>query len=222
VWEEGPTLPEGGGLPGSCAVAISNITFLLIGAAYASGTNSTVHEFSFLTGAWTQWPVGLSVPRFGHACSSFQGKVVVAGGFGAGGLTGSGLWDGYLSSTDILDPVSQQIRTGGPMATPRAAFGMYKIGYAGRRILMTYGSASSLLSQLYAIPAQPFYTHEQAVQEAVQAFIEKETLLQEWDPATEVWKPAPAVMAGRAQFSAVTVEARHVCPQGELLACSKV
>ena len=94
--------------------------------------------------------------------------------------------------------MTREIRLAGPMSTPRSAFGMYNIGYAGSRILLTFGSlgAGSTATQ-------------------------KERQLQEWDPAAEEWKAAPAVMARRALFSAVTVEARHVCPQGELLACSK-
>jgi hypothetical protein len=196
VWEEGPGLPGGEGLTESCAVAISNTTFLLIGG-YRSvpisgsiGISGAVHEFSSLTGAWTQWPEGLSVPRAGHACSNFNGTVVVAGGYTDGGFT-----DG----TDILDPETRQVEQAGQMATPRSGFGMYNIGYAGSRILLTFGS----------------YAREN--EEA-----EKESLLQEWDPTDKVWKAAPAVMARRADFSAVTVKARHVCPQGELLGCSKV
>jgi hypothetical protein len=77
-------------------------------------------------------------------------------------------------------------------------FGMYNIGYAGSRILLTFGTWG------------PGSTAA-----------EKESLLQEWDPTDNVWKAAPAVMARRAAFSAVTVEARHVCPRGEVLACSK-
>jgi hypothetical protein len=78
MWEEGPDLPEGEGLEYSCAVAISSTTFLLIGGSRYSGStylgySNAVHEFSSLTGAWTQWPVGLSVPRKLHACSNYQG-----------------------------------------------------------------------------------------------------------------------------------------------------
>jgi hypothetical protein len=134
--------------------------------------------------------MGLSVPRGSHACSTFQGKVVVAGGFNSGSAA--------LDSTEILDPVTREVRQGGPMSTPRSSFGMYNIGYAGSRILMTFGSA----------------VHGSTA-------VEKESLLQEWDPAAEEWKAAPAVMARRVSFAAVTVEARHVCKQGELLACSK-
>jgi hypothetical protein len=195
MWEGGPDLPGGEGLQASCAVAISNTTFLLIGGRPSNGYySSVIHEFSSLTGAWTQWPVGLSVPRGGHACSSFQGKVVVAGGYNSTGYNGTG-----YDSTEILDPETRKVKPAGPMATPRDQFGMYEIGYAGSRILLTFGSYSGSGS-------------EAAV---------KESLLQEWDPAAEVWKAAPAVMARRALFSAVTVEARHVCPQGELRGCSK-
>jgi hypothetical protein len=114
--------------------------------------------------------------------------VVVGGGYNDD--------DGFLDSTEIIDPASRQIRPGGPMGTPRLHFGMYKIGYAGSRILLTFGAVGS---SSYATAAA-----------------EKASLLQEWDPAAEVWKPAPAVLARRTDFAAVTVEARHVCRQGEL------
>jgi hypothetical protein len=194
MWEEGPglPLPGGEGLEGSCAVAISSTTFLLIGGIRYSGStflgsSSAVNEFSSLTGAWTQWPVGLSVPRKSHACSSFQGKVVVAGGYNGD----------YLDSTEILDPVTREVKLAGPMSTPRQSFGMYEIGYAGwglSRALLTFGSASS----------------------GSTATLE-ESLLTEWDPWDQVWRAAPVVLARRAGFTAVTVEARHVCLQGELL-----
>jgi hypothetical protein len=209
MWEEGPVLPGGEGLVFSCAVAISNTTFLLIGGMHFSGFNDSstsrlVYEFSSLTGAWTQWLEGLSVHRAGHACSSYQGKMVVAGGWN-GGYGDNG---GWLDSTDILDPETRQVRPGGnghsaAMATPRVSFGIYEIGYAGSRILMTFGSRG------------PNST-------ATEREDREESLLQEWDTAAEVWKAAPAVMSRRYAFAAVTVEARHVCPQGELLACSKV
>jgi hypothetical protein len=138
--------------------------------------------------------VGLSVPRGYHACSSIQGKVVVAGG-----RNGGYNHPKFLDTTDILDPETRQVRRGGPMATPRSDFGMYEIGYAGTRILLTFGSWGRGSTAA-----------------------DKESLLQEWDPAEEVWKAAPAVMSRRYAFSPVTVEARHVCPQGELIAFSKV
>jgi hypothetical protein len=204
TWEEGPTLPGGVGLSDSCAVAINSTTFLLIGGARYNGINidnsinisrsSSVHEFSSLTGTWTQWTAALKVPRSHHACSTFNGTVVFAGG------TGSGIWNS-LASTEVLDLVSRKVRTAGPMATKRWLFGMYEIGYAGSRILLTLGT----------LGPNPQITPTTA---------EKESLLQEWDPATEVWKPAPAVMARRYGFAAVSVDARHVCPRGELLACS--
>jgi hypothetical protein len=119
--------------------------------------------------------------------------VVVAGGYNDD--------DGFLDSTSILDPETREVRPAGPMAMPRFYFGMYEIGYAGSRILLTFG----------AVGASSYAT----------AAAEKASLLQEWDPAAEVWKAAPAVMARRFGFSAVTVEAKHVCQRGELLACSK-
>jgi hypothetical protein len=201
VWEEGPGLPGGEELAYSCAVAISSTTFLLIGGVHYSVVNSVlhvlgdsraVHEFSSLTGVWTQWPVGLSDTRQQHACSSYQGKVVVAGGWKD---------DGRTKSSELLDPVTREIQLAGPMSTPRSSFGMYNIGYAGSRILMTFGS--------------------DGVGGPGSTAAGKQSLLQEWEPTDKVWKAAPAVMARRYAFAAVTVEARHVCPQGELLACSK-
>jgi hypothetical protein len=231
MWEKGPGMHGGVGLKGSCAVAIINTTFLLIGGDGYSGSGSAVHEFSSLTGAWTQWPAGLSVPRKRHACSSYQGKVVVAGGVPGGDslpgpvildlVTRGGINGDVLDSTEILDLASQQIQTGGPMSTPRKSFGMYEIGYAGTRILMTFGSSN----QGYVVAPPPILPGGGGggggSLGSGSSVEEKETLLQEWDPAAEVWKPAPAVMTRRHDFSAVTVEARHVCPQGKVLACSK-
>ena len=52
--------------------------------------------------------------------------------------------------------------------------------------------------------------------------VDVESLLQEWRPATKTWIASPAVMTRRWAFSSVTVDARHVCPQGEVLASYKV
>jgi hypothetical protein len=84
---------------------------------------------------------------------------------------------------------------------------MYEIGYAGSRILVTFGSVGKgSVDGAYVIGGS--VDTEILVQQ-------KESLLQEWHPTDERWKPAPAVMARRYAFSAVTVEARHVCRQGE-------
>jgi hypothetical protein len=197
VWKEGPFLPTGGlGLAGSCAVAINRTSFLLIGGRRTNGsiyhsTSSSVHEFSSLTGTWTQWPDLLTSRAF-HACSSFEGIVVVAGGGDDDFIGGK--------TTEVVNLSNGEVQEAGLMATRRSAFGMFQIGYEGNRILVTFGSYG------------PFF-----ISEAVEA----ESVLQEWRPATKEWIASPAVMATRAGFSAVSVEARHVCPQGQLLACFK-
>jgi hypothetical protein len=187
AWEAGPALPGGLGVNGACAVAISPTQFLLIGGDRYDGStwlgpSNSVQEYNSLTNSWATWPA-LSRTRDGHACGKLGGKVVVAGGYGGGAET-----------TEVIDLETGEVRWAGDMSTPRAAFGMVKVGLPQSNILLTFGS----------------YGYGSGTTDAAQ----KESLLQEWSDTEESWIPSPAVMERRASFSAVTVEAHLVCLAG--------
>jgi hypothetical protein len=191
VWKAGPALPYGGqGVADSCAIAISNTQFLLIGGLRYDGStvldiSSSVHEFNSMTSLWTEWP-SLSSSRKGHACGKLGGKVVVAGGWG----------DDGGKTTEVIDIASRESRAGGDMATPRAYFSMVEVGYEGNSILLTFGSTAN---------------GDDTVQDEA---LQQESLMQEWDNSQEVWLPRPAVMSRRFNFAAVTEEAGLLCPEG--------
>jgi hypothetical protein len=81
------------------------------------------------------------------------------------------------------------------MPTRRRGFGMMVVGLQPRSILLTFGSNG-------------------AARQEPTAAEEEESLLQEWSDTQDGWLPSPAVLQRRVWFSAVTVEASLVCPQG--------
>lgn len=121
-WGAGPRLPEGG-LHSSCAVAISETKFLLIGG---QPNTRQVIEYDTATGEWSPWAV-LSHGRYGHSCATLGGKVVFSGGFDDAGS--------YTAATSIIDilregPRETRERPGGEMTQPRVYFGM--VALAGK------------------------------------------------------------------------------------------
>ena len=97
-----------------------------------------------------------------------------------------------LSTVELIDLKTRQVRAAGSMNSPRHAFAMFQIGFPGSRILLTFGSAGD---DSVSNPA---------------------SLLQEWQEASESWIPSPAVLTSRQWFSAATVPANLVCKPGRV------
>ena len=122
--------------------------------------------------------------------SSFRvgSLVVVAGGsVDVGGGSYS-----TLSSVELIDLKTRVVREAAIMDSPRHAFGMFQIGFQASRILLTFGSAGD--------DSEP----------------DPDSLLQEWEEATESWIRSPAVISARQWFSAATIPANLVCKPGRL------
>jgi hypothetical protein len=215
-WQEGPGLPEtlaqllglGLGLSRSCAVTISATSFLLIGGETAIGRSRVVNEFNALTGRWSEWPP-LAAPRAGHACSLFQGGVIVAGGG-----NGHDVEDG-AETTEIVHVASRKVRSAGSMLTRRAGFGMFEVGFKDFKTLITFGSwdvglmANSNESQTEEWLVGRPVDHASGLGGPPRFGLARYGS-EGWHgglAGTEEW---PGTRHG---FSAVTVEARHVCPK---------
>ena len=137
-------------------------------------------------GSWTTWTSTLITARYGHACQKLGNKVIVAGGnidqIPQTPLEAS-------KSTVVLDLDTQEVRMGGDMATGRFSFGMFRVGFTGREILLTFGS-------------QGFRNFDAG------------SLLQQWSAEEETWLASPAVQEPAYSFSALTVEADIICKKG--------
>merc|ERR1712226_1443218 len=120
-WQQGPRLPQA--MTSFCAVPVSPTKFLTI-------NGDKIHEFDAAIAGptseegWrdsTLWPT-LETSIYGHSCIKHGNKVILAGGYGGGGVS---------QSTEVLDITTRTISTGGDMATPRYAFNLATISRGG-------------------------------------------------------------------------------------------
>ena len=124
----------------------------------------------------------------------------------AGGLVAGNL---FTSSTEIIDLDTREVRLAGDMATPRARFGMFRVGFAGKEILLTFGSA-----QTYNV------TTDDSVYIGTPS--DEDSLLQQWNPVDETWVASPAVLASKFEFVAISVDASLICKPGTFFYTAKL
>ena len=107
---------------------------------------------------------------------------------------GEGSYTSYstLSSVELIDLKTRVVRAAASMDSPRHAFGMFQIGFPASQILLTFGSAGDDSSS------------------------DPDSLLQEWEEATESWITSPAVIATRQWFSTTSVPADVICKPGRI------
>ena len=187
-WQEGPPLPTGDYLEGACAVAVGPTSFLLLGGKDPSTATKSdkIHQYSSEDGSWTTWTSTLITARHLHACQKLGNKVIVAGGK-IDQIPQTPLE--VSRSSVVLDLDTQTVRMAGDMARGRFGFGMFRVGFTGREILLTFGS-------------QRFVNFDAG------------SLLQQWSPEDETWLASPAVQEHASFFSALTVEADLICKKG--------
>jgi len=116
-------------LPGmtfdSCAVAISDTKFLLIGGWLET---TQVSEYDSETGSWETWP-SLVQARAGHACARLGKTVIITGGH-------KDNTKAHLASTSLIDIDSKEERVGGQMLRGRT---YHRMALLGRHVMVFGG-----------------------------------------------------------------------------------
>ena len=117
---------ENGLIQVSCALAISEVSFLVI-------NNNNILEYKVDSGwQWTsKWPRLQTTRTFTPGCSKVKDKVVIAGGFYPGNTYLYPNFDGPtskpLQSTEVLDLATRKIEYAGNMNTARYGFHLVTI-----------------------------------------------------------------------------------------------
>ena len=112
TWQEGPSLPGGGTLYGSCVVALDSVSFLLIGG---SPEGTQVREYNELTKTWSDWP-NLEENWVHHSCLRQNDTIIVVGGYINNHLP-------YHITTTLIHLDGSQ-ETAGNLSTPRVGAAM--------------------------------------------------------------------------------------------------
>lgn len=110
---------------GSCTVATSPWTFLVIGSSYnceLQAASYQVLEYNSRNSSWSLWQP-LIEARYGHACTMLSDEIFIAGGQDPqDSSTGQDLV--AYNTTTILNIKTRVERRGGEMLTGRAFFGL--------------------------------------------------------------------------------------------------
>jgi len=125
-WEAGPNIP-GNGVAYSCAVVLNSTNILIIGGV---GDSTQVTLYDTVTDTWTSWP-RLSKGLERHRCIVTKDGVLVTGGY----------MDGqYTSQSLLLDIVTGNFETIGPMTTAR---GFHMLAQLGQKVFAIGGRSDS-------------------------------------------------------------------------------
>lgn len=113
------------GFAAGCAVKVSEHVIALIGGQERGDGIKKILTFNAETGEWRNLGNILKEGRFGHACVSFQNKIIIVGG-----SSGSD----YLASTEIIDVEDLTISTlSGNLHQPRGHHGLV-VAHVGTKL----------------------------------------------------------------------------------------